>query len=306
MTDPLTTVLDSIRLRASVFSRASLSAPWGVEAGDTSTGIFHAVVSGSAWVTLAEGGEPARLGPGDIALMPFGDNHLMTDAPHRRSRPIAELTTVDGDGMGRLVVDGGGERTSLICGTIEFDDDAAHPVLNGIAPIVAVRDTDGRAARLLHQIIELIADEVDDPRPGAATIITRLAEVLVVHALRSHVESLPGGAGGWLGGLNDPVVADALRAIHAAPDHAWTTGELAAIVGSSRSAFHRRFHEVVGQTPADYLTRWRIHVATRILRSERASVAVTARRVGYRTEAAFSNAFVRVMGMRPGAYKKAA
>lgn len=306
MTDALATILDSIRLRASVFSRAALAAPWGVEAGDMSSGIFHAVVSGSAWATLVDGADAVRLGPGDMVLMPFGHNHLMTDVPRRRTRPIAELTTVDARGMGQLVVDGGGASTSLICGTIDFDEALAHPVLSAMAPLVAVRDTDGRTARLLHQIITLIADEVDDPRPGAVTIVTRLAEVLVVHALRCHIEALPGDTGGWLGGLKDPIVADALGAIHGAPHRPWTTAELAAVVGSSRSAFHRRFRDIVGETPAEYLTRWRIHLATRILRTEEASVAATARRVGYRTEAAFSNAFVRVMGVRPGAYKKAA
>lgn len=306
MHDALATILDSVRLRASVFSRASLGAPWGVEAGDMATGIFHAVVSGSAWASLEGSGDAVRLGPGDIVLMPFGHNHLMTDAPDRPVRPIAELTAVDRRGMGQLVVDGGGDHTSLICGTLEFDEAAAHPVLSSMPPLVAVHDVDGRAASLLHQIIALIAEEVDHPQPGAATVVTRLAEVLVVHALRSHIQSLSRGTGGWLGGLKDPMVADALGVIHDAPHHAWTTAELAATVGSSRSAFHRRFRDVVGETPAEYITRWRIHLATRILRTEDASVAATARRVGYRTEAAFSNAFVRVMGMRPGAYKKAA
>lgn len=306
MTDAFATILDSIRLRASVFSRASLAAPWGVQAGDTSSGIFHAVVSGSAWATLADEDDPVRLGPGDMVLLPFGDSHLMTDAPLRRARPIEELTTVDRRGMGQLVVDGGGEPTSLICGRIEFDEAVAHPVLSGLSPLVAVRDTDGRTARLLRQLIALIADEVDEPLPGSPSIVTRLAEVLVVHALRSHIDALPDDAVGWLGGLRDPIVADALGVIHGSPHHPWTTAELAATVGSSRSAFHRRFREVVGETPGEYVTRWRIHLATRILRTENASVAVTARRVGYRTEAAFSNAFVRVMGVRPGAYKRAA
>ena len=90
------------------------------------------------------------------------------------------------------------------------------------------------------------------------------------------------------------------------PSHGWSVDELAESVGLSRSAFHTRFRGAVGETPADYLTRWRVHLATRLLREERCSVAAAARLVGYGTEASFSNAFVRVMGIRPGAYKKAA
>ena len=94
--------------------------------------------------------------------------------------------------------------------------------------------------------------------------------------------------------------------IHRRPQQGWTIDQLSDSVGLSRSAFHARFRQAVRETPAEYLTRWRVHLATRLLREEHYSVAAAARHVGYGTEASFSNAFVRVMGVRPGAYKRAA
>ena len=130
MTDALTDMLESVRMTGSVFSRAEMTAPFGVEAGDQVSGIFHAVVRGQPWVQLAEGDEPVELEPGDIVLFPFGDNHLITDVPGRSHRPIGQLTSVDERGMGHLVVEGGGQRTSLICGSVTFDEAVAHPVLS--------------------------------------------------------------------------------------------------------------------------------------------------------------------------------
>ncbi|MGF1667805.1 MAG: helix-turn-helix transcriptional regulator, partial [Acidimicrobiia bacterium] len=112
------------------------------------------------------------------------------------------------------------------------------------------------------------------------------------------------GDGGWLGALKDPSLREAIHLMHHTPAHPWTIDELAHASGMSRSLFHQRFRETVGETPREYLTRWRMHVATRLLRDGR-SVAATGRQVGYVTEAAFSNAFLRVMGIRPGAYRRA-
>lgn len=306
MTDALTDILQSIRMHGSVFSRAALSAPWGVESGVMPTGIFHAVVRGRAWVRLEGGDEPLELERGDIVLMPFGDNHLMTDAPGTPTRPMADLTLTDTGGMGHLVVAGGGSETSLICGSVAFENGDAHPVFSMLPRIIRVRDTDGSLADIVETLIRLIADEVDRPSPGGETVVARLTDVLIVYMLRSYISGLGPGEGGWLGGLRDPAISVALGLIHRNPERSWTAAELAEASGLSRSAFFAKFRELVGETPSEYLTRWRVHVAGRLLREENATVASAGRRVGYATEAAFSNAFTRIMGMRPGAYKRAA
>lgn len=306
MTDALSDVLDSIRMRGSIFSRAALSAPWGVESGRLATGIFHAIVRGRAWARLADDGEPVELHRGDIVLMPFGDNHLMTDAPGRPTRSLPSQTMVDENGMGHLVVNGGGARTSLICGTMTFDRAGAHPVLSALPRLIHVSDEDGQLTDIVETIIRLIAHEVDGHVAGSETVVARLTDVLIVYVLRQYINALPESDVGWLAALRHPPIREALGLIHRYPDRNWAAEELAQTVGMSRSAFFARFRQTVGETPGEYLTRWRIHNATRLLREENLSVAATARRVGYLTEASFSNAFMRVMGIRPGAYRRAA
>lgn len=306
MTDALTDILRSVRMEGSVFSRASLSAPYGVESGDMTRGVFHAVVQGSPWARLAQEGDPVELAPGDVVVFPFGDNHLITDSPGSAHRPIAELTSTDPRGMGRLIVEGGGPRTSLICGHMSFESGEAHPVFSMLPPMIHVRDKEGRILGVVETIIGLIADEVDDPVPGSETVIARLTDVLIVLLLRVYIRGLEPGAGGWLGALRDPGIREAIGQIHRRPEYPWTGEELARLAGFSRSAFFTKFGELVGETPAEYLTRWRIHLGARMLREDGISVAAAGRQVGYRTEAAFSNAFLRVMGIRPGAYRAAA
>ncbi len=306
MIDALTDILQSIRMTGSVFSRAALAEPWGVESGTMNSGVFHAVVDGQAWVRLAEGSEAVRLDRGDIAFMPFGTNHLMMGTPDSKTRPIADLTTVDARGMGHLVVEGDGNHTSLICGSVHFDQVGAHPVFSMLPPLIVVRDRDGRLAGVVDTIIGLIAAEVDEGAPGSETVVARLTDALVVLMLRDFISRLEPGEGGWLGGLRDPGLALALGHIHRRPEHKWSVSELAAHAGMSRSAFFSKFRTLVGETPAEYLTRWRVHVGSHLLRNEDHSVAAAARKVGYASEAAFSNAFTRWTGVRPGAYRRSA
>ena len=270
------------------------------------TGIFHAVVRGQPWAQVADAGDPIELEPGDVVMFPFGDNHLITDAPGRAHRPIGLLTGLDDRGMGHLVVEGGGARTSLICGTVTFDRGEAHPVFSMLPSMIHVRNLNGQNSGVVETLIDLIAAEVDNPVPGSEIVVARLTDVLIVYMLRAYINGLDSGVGGWLGALKDPALREAIGLMHRNPEYQWTAEELAEAASLSRSAFFARFRRTVGETPAEYLTRWRVHLATKLLREDDYSVAAAGRQVGYATEAAFSNAFLRVMSVRPGAYRNAA
>ncbi len=306
MADALSGVLDSVRMRGSVFSRAALAAPFGVASGRTASGIFHAVLEGSLVARLADDGPAHELSAGDLVVFPFGDDHLILDAPDTPARPIGTLTTVDEHGMGDLVVEGGGPETRLICGTIDFDAAAAHPVFSLLPRMIVVRDLAPEVLARVTTLVDLIASEVRAPTTGSETLIARLTDALLVHVLRAYIDGLEPGQGGWLGALKDPDLRRAIALIHERPDEPWSVEQLAATAGLSRSAFFERFKRAVGESPSEYLTRWRVHVASQLLASGDASVAAAARHVGYATEAGFSNAFLRVMGVRPGAYRRAA
>ncbi len=302
--DALTNILKNLRMSALVFQRAEVCAPWGVRTGRTATGIFHAVVRGRAWIRPDGDDRAYPLSSGDIALLPGGDGHTMSDDPRTPARPIGELLE---DSPARetkiLEIPGGGPRTSILCGTFTFEQSAVHPLVALLPRLVLVQAESTDRAEWVAGVLRLIATEVAAERPGSQVVLTRLADVLMVHALRVHIES-DAGAPGWLSGLRDPQVARAIGLIHESPGQVFTVAELAAEVGMSRSGFFARFSELVGEPPTRYATRWRMHLAAQALTREGASLGEVASRIGYSTEGAFSKAFKRFTGMAPGEYRR--
>jgi transcriptional regulator GlxA family with amidase domain len=158
----------------------------------------------------------------------------------------------------------------------------------------------------LQSTLRLMAHEARALRPGGETVITRLADVLVIQTIRAWLDQAPEAHAGWLGAMRDPQVGQAINLIHRAPGQEWTVARLAHEVAMSRSAFAARFTVLVGEPPIQYVTRWRMHVAPALLDARTASLAEVAEKLGYRSEAAFSRAFKRETGIAPGAARAAA
>jgi AraC-like DNA-binding protein len=138
---------------------------------------------------------------------------------------------------------------------------------------------------------------------GSENILARLAELMFVEAIRRHLEGLPAAETGWLAGLRDPVVGQALAALHAEPAAAWTVERLAHQVGVSRSVLAERFTEMAGHPPMQYLALWRMQLASRLL-ADGGHVAEVGAAVGYESEAAFSRAFKKLVGEAPGTWRR--
>jgi AraC-like DNA-binding protein len=156
----------------------------------------------------------------------------------------------------------------------------------------------------MQSALRLLGAEAKQLRPGGEAVMTRLADILVVQAIRTWIDTDPVARGGWVGALRDPQIGRAISLIHRDPARAWTVASLADEVAMSRSAFAARFTELVGEPAMQYVTRWRMHVAVDALKQEGANVAELAYRLGYRSEAAFARAFKRVVGRPPGALKR--
>ena len=148
-----------------------------------------------------------------------------------------------------------------------------------------------------------MAAESRDLRPGGETVTTRLADILVIQAIRSWIAQDPAAQTGWLGALQDKQIGRAVSLIHRDPGRTWTAS-LADEVMMSRSAFSARFMDLVGEPAMQYVTRWRMHVALNWLKEDEAPLGDLASRVGYQSEAAFSRAFKRFIGVSPGAARR--
>jgi AraC-like DNA-binding protein len=155
-------------------------------------------------------------------------------------------------------------------------------------------------------MLRLMAAEAGELRPGGEAVITRLGDILVIQAIRAWMESDPAAQTGWLGALQDPQIGRAISLIQRDPARDWTVASLADEVAMSRSAFAARFTELVGEPVMRYVARWRMHVAVAALKEEGATVGELADRLGYRSEAAFSRAFKRIIGVSPGAVRRTA
>jgi len=169
---------------------------------------------------------------------------------------------------------------------------------------MVVSDRGGVNDGWLGQFMRLAVAEATDKRAGGEGVLARLSELMFVEAVRRHLDALPREQTGWLAGLRDRSVGRALTLLHSKPAYPWTLEELAREVGLARSSLAERFMHFVGQPPMHYLTQWRMQIASGLLASGAASVAAIAEDVGYESEAAFSRAFKKLVGVPPAAWRR--
>lgn len=301
--DPLSAVLQDLRLSGVGYGRCELGRPWGIEFPPQSEARFHFVVSGSCWLRNPDG-DWLALGRGDLALLPRGRGHALSDRPRGRTKSIDDLPLeAIGDRAYRLSAGGSGARTLLVCCSVSFDEPALHPLLELMPNLLLVRGADADAS--LPLLLETMAAELAQQRIGSATVMTRLADVIITRIVRAWVEENGSDSRGWLAAIRDPKIGRALAAIHRRPGEAWSVEALAGLARTSRSIFSQRFSELVGTSPARYLTRLRMHLASGWLRDERISVIEAATRLGYDSEASFSRAFKRALGVPPSTLRRA-
>ncbi|HWQ09335.1 MAG TPA: AraC family transcriptional regulator, partial [Holophaga sp.] len=204
----------------------------------------------------------------------------------------------------RLCGGGTGERSVLICGGARLSGAAAHPLLAQLPEVLLVQKRVRAEFDWLRPTLEAMAHEVAHPRPGTMAVMTRLADILIVQAIRAWIASCRSADHGWLAALRDPQVGHSLALMHRQPGRAWDIEELAREVGMSRAVFAERFAALVGQPPKQYLTRWRMRLAGQWLQEEKVNLAQVAERLGYGSEAAFSRAFKRHHGASPGGFHR--
>lgn len=253
-----------------------------------------------------DGADPVRLTAGEVVLLPHGDPHVMASACDIKAVPAWDVYTPPppGEVVG-LRCGGGGEITRIVCGFLACEKGPCNPLLDSLPPILRVNVRADPTASWIEASLRFGACEAAAQRSGGATVLAKLSELLFVEAVRSFIESLPAEQTGWLAGLRDRFVGRALALIHARPAHPWTVEELGRGVGLSRSALAERFATVLGQPPAQYLTRWRLQLAAQKLRAGQGrAVAKIAEEVGYESEAAFNRAFKREIGIPPAAWRR--
>lgn len=300
--DPLSEVLRDLSIAGVGYARCELTAPWGLEFPAEDVVRFHLVVDGPCFLRV--GREWTELAVGDVVLLPHGAGHALADRKRGKTTLIDRLEPTEvSERSFRLDTGGGGGRTLLACCTVEIGSPAIHPVLSLMPPLLHVKNGSG-TDDVLPILLGAMSAEVTEERIGAATVLARLADVVIARVIRAWIEARKGDTSGWLAAIRDPKMGRAIAAIHREPGAPWSVESLAEVARSSRSAFSERFTAVVGMSPGRYVTKWRMHVASSWLREQKLTVAETASRLGYDSEASFSRAFKRDVGVPPSALRR--
>jgi AraC-like DNA-binding protein len=298
--DPLGEALHLLKLNGAFYCRSELSAPWGVELPPfEGRMMFHVVTSGQCWLQVANE-KPQRLEAGSLALIPHGEGHTARSDPQGETQPLFDIPAERvSERYETLQYGGGGESTHITCGVVGFDHIAGQQLLSQLPRLLLI-DTRKEESGWLNSTMQFIAREARSLRPGGETVITHLADILIIQAIRSWLDSPAATHTGWLAALRDRSIGRALTAIHREPHRSWSVESLARTAGLSRSGFSARFSQLVGESALRYLTRWRMQLARAELIESRTPLASVSQRVGYQSEAAFCRAFKREFGYSPG------
>ena len=314
--DALSQTLRVVHLVGAMFLQARFTAPWCYQSPRADVAapllepraerviIFHLITEGECFVEMPDG-PPVRLMAGDVVLFPRGDAHRMASQPGVAAATGARLSEVLARRPRALAYGGGGAPTRLVCGYLACDDRLARMLLSGLPPLLRVNVRGSAAGLWLEASVRYALAEARSPRPGGEGVLAKLAEVLFIEVLRLAMQDPARPTAGWLAGVGDRVVGAALAALHERPAEAWTLDELARTANSSRSVLAERFQELVGQSPMQYLTQWRMLLATNLLRRSNVPLSRIAEEVGYQNDTAFSRAFRREFGTPPAAWRKA-
>jgi AraC-like DNA-binding protein len=312
--DVLSDLLQAVRLTGSVFMNGRFSAPFGVISPARWDGqdamarlrhvsVFHLIAEGGCLLETADGAV-CEVRKGDLLLMPFTAEHRFSSgAPEGFGFAPDLLEKGPVRGVGLIDHGGGGAVTQMVCGFLESAELMSAPLFRSLPPLLIERTADDPVSGSLALTAAEVLRQVENAAPGTPSVLGRLMELLFLEVLRRHVARLPNDAAGMLAALRDPVVARAIHHLHQEPARRWTVEDLAAEAGASRTVLAERFNQLVGKPPIEYLTGWRIQLAAERLRTTQESLARIAERVGYESEAAFSRAFKREMGARPGAWR---
>lgn len=310
--DLLSNVLATVRLRAGGWQICDFHAPWGfVTTPGFAEPFFISIVGSACWLTI-EGSPPIEMREGDLMLVLQGSSYTIASGP--QVRPVAwdeafpplpwsnavKLTTPR-----RLTYgDARGPATRAVSAIFGFGGVLRNPLLAALPPYIYLRNSDSHLRTTMQTVKAFLDEEALAPGPGYVAAAERMAELVFISIIRAYLRLQPQQTSGWLRSLQDPRIARAVAAIHERPGHRWTVAGLAEVATMSRAVFAKKFHLLVGKSPGDYLTDWRLHLASGQLATTGKSIAVIAEDAGYRSDTAFAQAFRRQFRLTPREYRR--
>jgi AraC-like DNA-binding protein len=306
--DTLSDVLNSVHFRGAMYGLFECAAPWGIGMPVAPGHVrLFAVVRGGCLIQFKGERTPISLAAGELVLCCKDLSCEVRDAPGSAVMPIEKICTAMPARGQVLRLGGGGAISSLMIGCFTLDAQRANPFVASLPTTIHLSSRHIQAEPGLETAIRLLISEVSGSGPGGDILVNRLSDAIFVQIIRAYIAQIKQckETPGWLKALADPEIGAALNLIHEKPEAPWTVAMLAEAVSMSRTSFATKFVALVGQTPIDYLTSWRMQKAVVLICEERANVEEIATAVGYTSRAAFSKAFKKQIGQSPGEYRAA-
>jgi AraC-like DNA-binding protein len=296
--DPLSEVLSLLKLQGYVSGGFIVDENVGFKFPGHSGIKCYAVVSGSCWLSVQGVPDAVCIQAGDCVLLPRGlPFFLAADLTLPRVDFPCEVAPTT-----PRVINQGARGCFIVGGHFVLTGAPSEILLNSLSPIVHIRSKSDKAA--MRWSLERITEELSDPQPGASLMAQQLAYMMLLQALRLHLQEDADKGSGWLFALADPQMRVAITCMHNDPGHPWTLQELANRLAMSRTVFAQKFKSRVGTTSMEYLTRWRMLLAGNRLKSSDDPVSAISSSLGYETESAFGKAFRRVWGCSPREHRR--
>ena len=317
--DALSDLLKTVRLTGATFFDVVARDPWVAEQptremvlpkvlpGAEHLISYHVVTEGRCFAGIL-GEAPVAIDAGEVIVFTRGDAHVVSSQPGMRAQPVTheevEAATAGPLPFFRSLGGEGPPSVKLVCGFLACDARPFNPLIDNLPRVIKAGNPSGGGTNWLGELIRVARSESAGKRAGGESILAKLSELMFIEVVRRHLENLPPEQAGWLAGLRDPYVGKALSMMHGQPARNWTIEELAREVALSRSVLAERFADLVGMPPMHYLARWRMQIAAGLLSGGNANIASVAAEIGYGSEAAFSRAFKKTVGVPPSAWRR--
>jgi AraC-like DNA-binding protein len=300
--DPFSDILRFINAESLLTGGIRAGGAWAIRFPAPDKIKFFAVVKGACWVLIDGEARPIHFHTGDVGLLSAKRSFVLASDPGLV--PLDAMSVFAGASVPMAQL-GEGDDFAHIGGHVLLDPASGRLLADALPPWIHVPAASPQATAFRWLLDQLVAER-DAGLPGAQLASAQLAQLLFIQILRAHLRTSAPMPPGWLRAIGNPRIAPALRLMHGDPGRGWNLDELASACAMSRTTFAVRFKTIAGVAPLTYLTEWRMRLAERALGEGTAPVAVVARSLGYTSESAFSNAFKRLTGSSPKAWRNAA